>query len=258
MPEFVRSADGTRIAYDCLGSGDPVIVVGGAFNTRSSPYPLVTLLAEHVTAYTFDRRGKGESPESGPYAVEREIEDLAALVAVAGGAAGVYGHSSGAILAIEAAAAGVHITRLAVYEPPYTADPEHPAPADDLGLQAALDAGDPAAAAALFLRITGMDDAAVRSITSAPFWPGLVHLAPTLPHELALTGDGLPPRERLAAITAPTLALAGGRSPAWAARAAVAVASCVADGTVLTVPGQGHDVDQAVLAPLLADFFLGR
>ncbi|MEC5150488.1 alpha/beta hydrolase [Cryobacterium sp. GrIS_2_6] len=258
MPEFVRSADGTRIAYDRLGSGDPVIVIGGAFNTRSSPYPLVTLLAEDVTVYTFDRRGKGESPESGPYAVEREIEDLAALVAVAGGAAGVYGHSSGAILAIEAAAAGVHITRLAVYEPPYTADPEHPAPADDLGLQAALDAGDPAAAAELFLRITAMDDAAVRSITSAPFWPGLVYLAPTLPHELALTGDGLPPRERLAAITAPTLALAGGRSPAWAARAALAVASCVADGKVLTVPGQDHAVDQAVLAPLLADFFLGR
>jgi alpha-beta hydrolase superfamily lysophospholipase len=258
MPEFVRSADGTPIAFDRLGAGDPVIVIGGAFNTRSSPYPLVTLLAEELTVYTFDRRGKGDSPESGPYAVEREIEDLAALVAEAGGAAGVYGHSSGAILALEAAAAGVHITRLAVYEPPYTGDPEHPAPADDLGLQAALDAGDPAAAAAIFLRITGMDDAAVGYITSAPFWPALVHLAPTLPHELALTGDGLPPRERLAAITVPTLALAGGRSPAWADRAALAVASSVADGRVLTVTGQDHDVDQTVVAPLLADFFLGR
>jgi len=256
MPEFVRSADGTRIAYDRLGSGAPVIVIGGAFNTRSSPYPLVTLLAENFTVYTFDRRGKGDSPETRPYAVEHEIEDLAALVAEAGGASGVYGHSSGAILGIEAAAAGVHITRLAVYEPPYTADPEHPAPADDLGLQAALDSGDPVAAAALFLRITGMDDAAVASITSAPFWPGLVSLAGTLPHELALTGDGLPPRERLAAITVPTLALAGGTSPAWADRAARAVASAVADGTVLTVAGQDHAVDQTVLAPLLAAFFL--
>jgi len=258
MPEFVRSADGTQIAYDRLGSGAPVIVIGGAFNTRSSPYPLVTLLAEDATVFTFDRRGKGDSPETQPYTVEREIEDLAALVAEAGGAAGVYGHSSGAILAIEAAAAGVPITRLAVYEPPYTADPEHPAPADDLGLQAALDKGDPSSAAAIFLRITGMDDAAVGYITSAPFWPGLVHLAPTLPHELALTGDGVPPVGRLAAITAPTLALAGARSPAWAARAAEAVASSVVDGSVLTVPGQDHDVDQAVLAPLLTEFFLGR
>ena len=258
MPEFVRSADGTQIAFERAGSGDPVIVIGGAFNTRSSPYPLVTLLAEHFTVFTYDRRGKGDSPETHPYAVEREIEDLAALVAVAGGAAGVYGHSSGAILAIEAAAAGVHVTRLAVYEPPYTADPEHPEPANDLGLQAALDAGDPATAATLFLRITGMDDAAVGFITSAPFWPGLVHLAPTLPHELALTADGVPPVGRLAAITAPTLALAGGRSPAWAARAAEAVASSVADGSVLTVPGQDHDVDQTVLAPLLTEFFLGH
>jgi pimeloyl-ACP methyl ester carboxylesterase len=255
MPEFVRSPDGTSIAYDRVGEGPSVIVIGGAFTTRLSPYPLVTLLAERFRVVSFDRRGRGASGDSEPYAVEREVEDLTALVAAAGGSAMVYGHSSGAILALEATAAGVPITRLAVYEPPYTFDPAHPPEPGDHGLQAALDAGDREGAARTFLRIVGMDGASIDRAASAPFWPGMVEIAHTLPYDLALTADGRPPVDRLSRIAVPTLVLDGGNSPDWAARAAAGVASAVPNAIRFTMEGQDHGVDQTVLAPILIEFF---
>ncbi|WP_434612402.1 alpha/beta fold hydrolase [Arthrobacter sp. A5] len=118
MVEKVQSTDGTTIAYETAGSGPPLILVGGALNTRKSPGGLVPLLVEDFTVVTYDRRGRGESTDTPPYAVEREVEDFSALVAAVGGSAGVYGHSSGGILALEAAAAGVGISRLAAYERP--------------------------------------------------------------------------------------------------------------------------------------------
>lgn len=255
MPEFVRSADATEIAYDRVGAGPAVIVIGGAFNTRLSPYPLVTLLAERFTVFSFDRRGRGASGDSEPYAVEREIDDLAALVMAAGGSAMAYGHSSGAILALEASAAGLPITRLAVYEPPYTFDPENPHDAGDRGLRAALDAGDREGAARIFLRIVGLDEASIARTASAPFWPAMVEIAHTLPYDLALTADGRPPVDRLSTITVPTLVMDGGRSPDWAARACAGVVSAVPNVTSRTVEGQDHGIDETVLAPILIEFF---
>jgi pimeloyl-ACP methyl ester carboxylesterase len=258
VPEFVRCSDGTEIAYDRVGAGAAVIVIGGAFNTRLSPYPLVTLLAERFTVFSFDRRGRGASGDSEPYAVEREVEDLAAMVEAAGGSAMVYGHSSGAILALEAAAAGVPITRLAVYEPPYSFDPEHPHASDDRAVRAAHDAGDREGAARAFMRIVGMDEASIDWAASAPFWPGMLQIAHTLPYDLALAGDGRVPVQRLVGITVPTLVLDGGRSPDWAARASAGLMSALPQATRLTLEGQDHGVDQAVLEPILTDFFAAR
>ncbi|MFM9918651.1 alpha/beta fold hydrolase [Lacisediminihabitans sp. H27-G8] len=259
MTQFAASADGTPIAYDRVGEGPALVVVGGAFNTRLSPYPLVTLLAERFTVLSYDRRGRGDSGagtgDAGEDTVTREVEDLAAVVTAAGGAAMAYGHSSGAILALEAAMAGVPITRLAVYEPPYSFDPEHPEPGEDFGFPAAIAAGDTDGAARAFLQITGMPAGAVAGMSAAPWWPGMISTALTLPHDIALTGDGRVPADRLGVVDVPVLALDGGESPAWAARAAVGVSSAVVHGARRTVDGQNHGVDQSVLAPILAEFF---
>ena len=122
MTSFVTSADGTEIAYDRLGDGPPIVVIGGIFNTRQTMRALADELALELTAINFDRRGRGDSGDAAPYAVEREVEDLAALIEGVGGAAAVYGHSSGAGLALHAAAAGPPITRLVVHEPPFSED----------------------------------------------------------------------------------------------------------------------------------------
>ncbi len=251
----VRSADGTTIAYDRVGEGPPLIVIGGAFNDRHSADVLKQLLASRFTVYIHDRRGRGESGDTAPYAIEREVEDLDALIAAAGGSACVYGHSSGAVLAMEAASRGSAITKLAAYEPPYTADPEDPTPPSDGGVRAAVDAGDRERAAESFMRLTGMDDNSVQWVKQAPFWPGMVAMAHTLPYDLALTGDGTVPTARFAAITVPALVMDGGTSPAWAGRAGASVAAAIPGARRLTVEGQDHGVDQAVLAPLLVEFF---
>ncbi len=257
MPEFAKSSDGTTIAYDRVGQGPALTVVGGAFNTRLSPYPLVTLLAERFTVFNYDRRGRGDSGTGNNEAetVAREVEDPAAVITAAGGSAMVYGHSSGAILGLEAAMAGVPISRIAGFEPPYSFDPEHPEPGEDFGFPAAIAAGDRDAATRAFLQITGMPAGAVTGMSAAPWWQGMITTALTLSHDIALTGDGRIPGDRLGAVVVPMLALDGGASPPWAARASIGVASAVVAGTRRTVEGQDHGVDQTVLAPILAEFF---
>lgn len=248
------STDGTEIAFDTVGEGAAVIVIGGAMNTRHSPYPLVTLLGERFAVTTYDRRGRGDSTDVAPYAVEREIEDLGAVIEAVGGSAMVYGHSSGAILTLEAAAAGLPITRIAVYEPPYTGGDAGPAE-PDTAVDDALARGDRDAATAGFMRLTGMPDGQIEWMQHSDFWPDLVALAHTLPYDLALSGNGVVPRQRFAEITAPTLAMDGGASDPWAALAADAIVAAVVRGERETLAGQTHQVDQAVLAESLATFF---
>src|SRR4051794_36849342 len=130
--EMARSADGTAIAFDRLGHGSPIIMVVGAFNTRSTAAPLARALEERFAVLNYDRRGRGDSGDTEPYAIEREIEDLAALIGEAGGSASVFGYSSGAVLALKAAARGVAITNLVLYEPPFRADASFPALPGDL------------------------------------------------------------------------------------------------------------------------------
>jgi pimeloyl-ACP methyl ester carboxylesterase len=248
MPEFAKSGDGTSIAYDVAGSGPALVITGGAFNTRHSPGELVGLLAPHFTVYTWDRRGRGDSGNTLPYSVERETDDLAAVIEAAGGSALAYGHSSGAILTLEAAMRGAAMTKVAVYEAPYVPDNE----AAMAGVQPALDAGDPALAALTFVKGTGAEN--TDGLTHSPWWPSMVAMADTLPYDLALTGDGIVPVGRLAAIHVPLLAMDGGASPAWASNAAIAISSAVADGTRRTVEGENHNVAPAALAPVLLEF----
>ncbi|HEY1531237.1 MAG TPA: alpha/beta hydrolase [Galbitalea sp.] len=249
MPEFAKSADGTSIAYDVAGSGRAVVITGGAFNTRQSPGALVGLLATQFTVYTWDRRGRGDSGNTLPYAIERETDDLSAVIDAAGGSALAYGHSSGAILTLEAALRGAAMSKIAVYEPPYVPDNL----AAMAGVQPALDAGDNSLAALTFVNGTGAEN--TDGLTQSPWWPSMVAMAGSLPHDLALTGDGIVPVGRLAGIHVPLLVMDGGASPAWAADAAVAIAAAVADGTRRTVQGQDHNVAPDVLAPVLIDFF---
>src|SRR5512136_3089047 len=122
----VTSKDGTPIAFGKTGHGPAIILVSGALGDRSAAAPLTPLLSPHFTVLAYDRRGRGDSGDTAPYAVEREVEDIDALVTEAGGSAFVYGHSSGAVLALEAAARGLAITRLALYEPPFIVDNSHP------------------------------------------------------------------------------------------------------------------------------------
>ena len=152
-PEFVESADGTKICYESVGAGPAVVLVGGAFNHRTTVAPLARVLSGFATVYTYDRRGRGSSGDTPPYAVDREIEDLAAVIGATGGPAAVFGHSSGATLSLLAARADLPITRLAVYEPPYRpATSSRILPADLAArAQAAVDAGDRDAAARIFL-----------------------------------------------------------------------------------------------------------
>jgi len=257
MTRTVKSADGSTIAYETSGSGPALIVVGGAFSTRQSAGMFTPPLAAHFSVYAYDRRGRGDSSDIQPYSVEREIEDLAALIEAAGGSAFVYGHSSGAVLALEAAAAGLPITKLAAYEPPYTAAEPGSPTLDGWGqsVQAALDAGDRERAAVLFMRGTGADPAAVEGMTQLPFWSGMLAIAHTLPYDLALVGSGSVPTERFHRIAVPTLLLHGGNSPAWAGIATSMIAEAIPGARQVTLEGQDHSADPAVLAPVLVEFF---
>ncbi|MCZ2402001.1 alpha/beta hydrolase [Paenarthrobacter sp. Z7-10] len=255
MVESVQSTDGTTITYETAGSGPVLILVGGAMNTRHSAGDLVPLLAEDFSVITFDRRGRGESTNTPPYAVEREVEDFQALVAGVGGSACVYGHSSGGILALEAAAAGVEISKLAVYEPPYATSE------GDDGLwqvfvdkvQSLVDEGHSDQAVEEFIRHTGagFDE----RMKQSPWWPAMVALAPTLPYDLALAADGVVPVERLGRISAPVLALYGGASAAWAETATAEVSMAVQNGRQDVIEGQTHAAAPDSVAPTLLQFF---
>src|SRR2546421_2212227 len=153
----VRSKDGTAIAFDQSGDGPSIILVGGAMSTRSASAPLAVLLAPRFTVFAYDRRGRGDSGDTAPYAVEREVDDLAALISEAGGSAFVFGHSSGAALALEAAARGLAITKLALYEPPFIVDDSRPPLPGQYVTQLTelLAAGGPGDAGAVFLTTRG-------------------------------------------------------------------------------------------------------
>jgi pimeloyl-ACP methyl ester carboxylesterase len=254
----VHSADGTTIAYERSGTGPAVILVGGALSSRQSARALADLLAPHFTVYAFDRRGRGDSTDAVAYTVEGEVEDLRALVSAAGGSAFVYGHSSGGVLAIEAAARGVPIAKLAVYEPPYMIDETRRKPPADLvtRVQAAVEAGQPDHAAETFLlEAVGFPADVVATTEQSPGWAGMVAVAHTLPYDLALVGDGSMPTARLATIAVPTLVVDGGASPDWARNAVAAVATAIPGARRLTIEGQNHGVTANLLAPALVDFF---
>jgi pimeloyl-ACP methyl ester carboxylesterase len=253
---FATSEDGTRIAYEHAGDGPPVVLVGGGLDDGAENAPLGAVLAERFGVLNYARRGRGGSGDVLPYAVEREIEDLDAVIGVAGGSACVLGVSSGGALALEAAAAGLAIERLAVYEVPYgTADGW----AEQFGayrseLDRLLADGRRGDAVALFMRVAGSSDEGIAGARASALWPGLEALAPTLAYDAACLGDGGPPATRLAAIRRPTLVLTGGSGDFFEA-AGDAIAASVPDAERRTLHGQGHVADPRVLAATLAEFF---
>ncbi|MFG1644193.1 alpha/beta fold hydrolase [Amycolatopsis sp. NPDC049252] len=253
----VTSADGTSIAFDQRGTGAPIILVGGAFNDRTTVGGLAEVLAADFTTIAYDRRGRGDSGDTSPYAMEREIEDIAALIEHVGGTASVFGHSSGAVLALEAAAAGLPIEKLVAYEPPYAPDSDL---RDDVTekVRGQVAAGDRDAAAATFLEVAGTPPEVIEGMKHAPVWGWFTSLAHTLPYDLAICGPGARPRkDHLARITAPTLVVGGGASPEKLQTGARLAAAAVPGARHETLPGQDHGVLQhpESLRDLLVEFY---
>jgi len=248
----VTSKDGTRIAFDRTGEGPAVILVVGAFNERPTGAPLARALEQHFTVFNYDRRGRGESDDTAPYAVEREIEDLDALITEAGGSARVFGYSSGAILSLRAAAQGSAISQLALFEPPPTG-----ARAGEIApeLSKLVSAGRRGDAVELFqTEAVGIPAAIVAQLRNAPFRPALEKIAQTLVYEstiLKALPDGL-----TASVKVPTLVIDGDQSPEVMRQAAKSLADALPDGQYRTLVGQGHDIDPDVMAPVLEEFFL--
>jgi pimeloyl-ACP methyl ester carboxylesterase len=258
----VMSHDGTPIAYDQAGEGRPLILVDGALNARrsGSKAELVALLAPHFTVYSYDRRGRGDSGDTPPYAVEREIDDIEALIVRAGGDAFLYGHSSGGCLALDAAARlGPKVTKVAAYEAPYDDDPAAQASWSAYldQLDAALASGRRGDAVALFMRYVGIPAEQIDGMRQAPFWAGLEAIAPTLAYDQAgvIGRSRAVPAEMLAIVAAPVLAIYGGASPPQMHAAAESISRLAPNGRLLTLAGQVHNVQPAAIAPALIDFF---
>ena len=258
------SRDGTNIAYDEMGGGPPIVLVGGAMNTRTfGPHGnLAELLAERFTVINYDRRGRGDSGDTAPYSVELEIEDLDALIEAAGGSASVFGFSSGAALALEAANRGLGIEKLALYEAPFVVDDSRPPVPDDYlgrmeGLVASGRRGD---AIRLFMREgVGLPAVFVALMRIMPAWSKLKAVAHTLPYDAAIVIDyqkGKPlPAEQWTSVTMPTLVAVGGKSPDWMRHAMQALADILPDARHSTLEGQTHIVKAEALAPVLVEFF---
>ncbi len=259
----VNSSDGTTIAFERSGEGPPLILVDGALSYREgggSSRPLAARLAQRFTVYSYDRRGRGESGDTAPYAVEREVEDIQALIREAGGSAYLYGISSGAALALEAAACGTGVTKLALYEPPFIVDDSRPPVQPDYArkLNELLAAGRRGDAVRLFLREVGLPSIVVALMRFMPAWSKLKAVAHTLPYDFAtLDGNqaGNPlPAERWGAVTMPTLVVVGGKSPAWFHHGTQALADVLPNAQHRVLDGQTHMVKPKALAPLLAGF----
>jgi pimeloyl-ACP methyl ester carboxylesterase len=254
--ETARSADGTALAYEVEGQGPPLVVVTGAFNDRKTTADLAALLAADFTVLRYDRRGRGDSGDAPAYAVEREVEDLAAIIDAAGGGAFAYGHSSGAALALLTAASGVPITKLVAYEPPYRVDGGgDPGLADRLWADVA--AGDRVGAVKRFLaEAIGVPPEAVAVAEHWPDWPGMLAIAHTLPYDLTLVGDGSVPSS-LAAVAVPTLVLHGDRSFDWIVDGMAELVRTIPSAIGRVMIDQDHGVAPEVIGPELRAFFLG-
>lgn len=255
--EKVRSKDGTPIAFDRLGEGAPVVLVSGASTARAIHTQLAELLAADFMVLNYDRRGRGDSGDTPPYAIQREVEDLHAVIAEAGESAAVFGNSSGGVLALRAAAAGLPITRLALWEPPFMTDPDAPRrqQAYTAQLTELLAAGRRGDAMALFMKTVGLPEEMIAGMRHSPMWPGMEALAHTLVYDATVMGDSTVPVGLVSSVGAPTLVLHGSETGAWAASSAQALTATLPAPQHHTLKGQGHNVAWDVLAPELRAFF---
>jgi pimeloyl-ACP methyl ester carboxylesterase len=258
----VTSKDGTKIAFDAVGKGPAVVLVGGALSTRSNHAELAQLLSSDFTVYTFDRRGRGDSGDKKPYAVDREIEDIEAVVDEAGGSAYIHGISSGAALSLQATAAlGDKVEKLAIYEAPYDeaggaaeAWKQYRATVEKLVAE-----GRRSDAVEFHMKFVGLPDAMLQEMKASPAWPGMEALAPTIPYDIAVIGDDRSvPVESIGSIRAKTLVMDGGASLAtmpYMRVSADKIAKSIPGAERRTIEGQAHNVSSKVLAPVLVAFF---
>jgi pimeloyl-ACP methyl ester carboxylesterase len=256
----VISKDGTPIVFDRLGNGPAIILVGGASTDRSENTLLAALLAQHFTVFNYDRRGRGDSGDTAPYAVAREIEDIDALINEAGGDACVVGFSSGAALALQAAAHGLPIKKLALYEPPFIVDDSQPRPPADLASRynEMIAAGRRGDAVEYFMtRVVGLPVEFAAQARNAPWWPAQEAMAHTLAYDAAIMGDFSLPTGQAASVSAPTLVIAGEASFPFMRATAQALAGALPNGYARMLEGQTHHAAPQVLAPVLEKFFLG-
>ncbi|MBN9308603.1 alpha/beta hydrolase [Devosia sp.] len=261
MPSFT-SKDGTTIAYDVRGSGPAVILIDGAWCGRNmGPMPrLAPLLAPHFTVYNYDRRSRGDSSISTDYSPDREYEDLAGLIDIAGGSAHLYGTSSGVAIALFAAARRLPVNRLAIFEPPFTDVPGgKPMPQ---GYQAEVErlvAEDnrPALARYFMVRMIGMPSFMMPLMRLNPHWKAMLHNAPSLPHDTAvMEGYGFP-TEAARSIRVPTIVMSGDKTFKQLKEPVRLARETIPGARFASLPGQSHDAAAGLVAPILIDFFTG-
>jgi pimeloyl-ACP methyl ester carboxylesterase len=261
MTSFVTSADLTRIAYDRTGDGPEVVLVSGLLCDRVRMREHAAQLSAQFTVINYDRRGRGDSGDRAPYAVAREVEDIGALIAASGGEAMMYGHSSGAALALNAAASGLPVTRLVLHEPPYGGDDEESKRSTRelaRNIRAAIASDRREHAIRLFFKAGGMPAEIVDGIANDP---DILAMAPTMVHDLEVMGDfdrgGTIPVHLVTAIQVPTLVIHGDASPDFFRVTAARIAALLPDGTQAVLKDQDHDAPAEVVAPVVAEF-LGR
>jgi pimeloyl-ACP methyl ester carboxylesterase len=260
----ITSKDGTTIAFDQSGQGPALILVGGMFeqralDTETAQLAVLPLMKQHFTVYHYDRRGRGASSDTQPYAVEREIEDIEALIDEAGGSAFLFGMSSGAALAFEAALAlGGKVKKLAMHEPPFNDDDDARQTWKDFRekLKDALAAGRRGDAVALFMTLLGVPADHIPEMRQYPMWPMWEAAAPTMAYDAAVLGEEASvPTERAAGLAVPALILDSGASYPFMHTTAVALAKAIPNAQHRTLEGQTHEVSPQVLALVLVEFF---
>jgi pimeloyl-ACP methyl ester carboxylesterase len=265
VARFVTSPDSTRIAFQVDGSGPPLVTVDGGLAHRAQGLSpgLRTALRDRFTVYSYDRRGRGESDAgAGPHSVEREVEDLVAVIGATGGPAHVFGHSAGAALALEAARRDAPVLRMVCHEVPFILDDSHPADDPDFArhLRELVDQGRNGDALTAFFRMMEVPAPARLVVRVLPLWKRLAAVAPTLPYDLALVGpfrqQAPLPDGYYDAVTAETLLVAGDKSYPYMRNAQPLIAAALPHGRVTTLPGQTHDVKATAIAPVIAAHLL--
>ncbi|MCW2633129.1 MAG: hydrolase [Pseudonocardia sp.] len=253
------SPDGTPIGFEQTGTGNPLVLVDGALGYRAGgpSGPLAALLASEFTVFTYDRRARGESGDTQPYAVEREVEDLAAVIGEAGGSAGVYGTSSGARLALQAAVQGVEMSALALWEPNFIVDDSRaPLPSDYVShLEELVGAGKREEAVEYFLtQGAGIPAEFVAQMRGTPPMAWMGSVAHTLAYDARVVDGMILRPDVVAAVSTQTLVLDGGTTP-WLSAGAHALTAAMPSATHREITGQQHDVQPDAIAPALIEFF---